>query len=117
MATNRTYLTQLAKVIRDHKGANGGMQVPSYVLLRIYRPRPLSSIALCTHTGPWGGPCRYISTFCLPTLIYFTWLAEKLTAKDLKAELERYGLDRSGVKAALQERLLAHLHQLEEEQG
>ena len=40
-----------------------------------------------------------------------------MTAKDLKAELVHYGLDSRGVKAALQERLLAHLHQLAEEQG
>ena len=40
-----------------------------------------------------------------------------MKAKDLKAELVRYGLDNSDVKAALQERLLAHLHQLEQEQG
>lgn len=37
---------------------------------------------------------------------------EKMKAKDLKAELVQYGLDSSGVKAILQERLLAHLHQL-----
>ena len=34
MATNRTYLTQFAKVIRDHKSVNGGMQVSRYVRLR-----------------------------------------------------------------------------------
>ena len=40
-----------------------------------------------------------------------------MKVQDLKAELVYYGLDSSGVKAALQERLLAHLHQLEEEQA
>ena len=35
MATNRTYLGQFAKVIRDHKRANGGMQVARHVLPRV----------------------------------------------------------------------------------